>query len=130
MHVPYAMQYLHRRGTQYPFVIFLYPSLHLHFPSKHTSCCLHLHSSRKLVRQSTWFSYLFRNKENFGASLEDEDICLSPQLREIIDLLATDKSRYFAQHGPIIIHCFKYPSHSIGQFRCFKILTWLRGLGE
>ena len=29
-------------------------------------------------------------------------ICLSLRLREIIDLLATDKSRYFAQPRPII----------------------------
>ena len=27
-----------------------------------------------------------------------------PRLREIIDLLATDKSRYFAQPRPIITH--------------------------
>ena len=31
-------------------------------------------------------------------------ICLSLQLRQIIDLLATDKSRYFAQPGPIIVN--------------------------
>ena len=29
-------------------------------------------------------------------------ICLSLRLRQIIDLLATDKSRYFAQPHPII----------------------------
>ena len=29
-------------------------------------------------------------------------ICLSLRLREIIDLVATDKSRYFAQPRPII----------------------------
>ena len=29
-------------------------------------------------------------------------ICLSLRLRQIIDLLATDKSRYFAHSGPII----------------------------
>ena len=33
-------------------------------------------------------------------------ICLSPQLRQIIDLLATNKSRYFAQPRPIIVNCF------------------------
>ena len=31
-----------------------------------------------------------RNKEKSRASLADVDICLSPQLQEIIDLLATD----------------------------------------
>ena len=31
-------------------------------------------------------------------------ICLSLRLRQIIDLLATDKSRYFAQPRPIIIN--------------------------
>ena len=32
-------------------------------------------------------------------------ICLSLRLRKIIDLLATDKSRYFAQPRPIIVYC-------------------------
>ena len=32
-------------------------------------------------------------------------ICLSLRLRQIIDLLATDKSRYFAQPHPIIVNC-------------------------
>ena len=31
-------------------------------------------------------------------------ICLSLRLRQIIDLLATDKSRYFAQSRPIIVN--------------------------
>ena len=31
-------------------------------------------------------------------------ICLSPRVRQIIDLLATDKSRYFAQLRPIIVN--------------------------
>jgi len=31
-------------------------------------------------------------------------ICLSLRLWQIIDLLATDKSRYFAQPHPIIVH--------------------------
>ena len=33
-------------------------------------------------------------------------ICLSLRLRQIIDLLATDKSRYFAQPRPIIANYF------------------------
>ena len=33
-------------------------------------------------------------------------ICLSLRLRQIIDLLATDKSRYFAQPRPIIVNYF------------------------
>ena len=33
-------------------------------------------------------------------------ICLSLRLRQIIDLLATDKSRYFAQPHPIIVNYF------------------------
>ena len=32
-------------------------------------------------------------------------ICLSLRLRQIIDLLATDKSQYFAQPRPIIVNC-------------------------
>ena len=31
-------------------------------------------------------------------------ICLSLRLRQIIDLLATDKSRYFARPRPIIVN--------------------------
>ena len=33
-------------------------------------------------------------------------ICLSLRLRQIIDLLATDKSRYFAQPRPIIANYY------------------------
>ena len=49
-------------------------------------------------------------------------ICLSPRLRQIIFMLATDKSRYFAQPRPIIVnylilqrpwqtrtHCSRFP---------------------
>ena len=36
-------------------------------------------------------------------------ICLSLRLRQIIDLLATDKSRYFAQPRPIIVNYFVFP---------------------
>ena len=32
-------------------------------------------------------------------------ICLCLRHRQIIDLLATDKSRYFAQPRPIIVYC-------------------------
>ena len=35
-------------------------------------------------------------------------ICLSLRLREIIDLVATDKSRYFAQPRPIIVNYLWY----------------------
>ena len=40
-------------------------------------------------------------------------ICLSLRLRQIIDLLATDKSRYFAHSRPIIV---KYRANAIHQF--------------
>ena len=36
-------------------------------------------------------------------------ICLSLRLRQIIDLLATDKSQYFAQPRPIIVKYFAQP---------------------
>ena len=35
-------------------------------------------------------------------------ICLSLRLRQIIDLLATDKSRYFAQSRPIIVNYYSF----------------------
>ena len=45
-------------------------------------------------------------------------ICLSLRLRQIIDLLATDKSQYFAQPRPIIVkyvwgNCLKEAQHCI-----------------
>ena len=43
-------------------------------------------------------------------------ICLNLRPRQIIDLLATEKSRYFAQHRPIIAnnYCNKVTLHLIG----------------
>ena len=42
-------------------------------------------------------------------------ICLSLQLRQIIDLLATDKSRYFAQPRPIIANCYLFGTRWLGK---------------
>ena len=39
-------------------------------------------------------------------------ICLNLRLRQIIDLLATDKSRYFVQPRPIIVNYFVYKKQS------------------
>ena len=39
-------------------------------------------------------------------------ICLSLRLRQIIDLFATDKSRYLAQPRPIIVNYFVYKEQS------------------
>ena len=44
-------------------------------------------------------------------------ICLSLRLRQIIDLLATDKSRYFAQPRPII-----------AKYSFFKHRVYVKGL--
>ena len=51
-------------------------------------------------------------------------ICLSLRLRQIIDLLATDKSRYFAQPRPIIVYYFvKYQPQDASDFlQC--VYTW------
>ena len=38
-------------------------------------------------------------------------ICLSLRLRQIIDLLTTDKSRYFAQPRPIIVNYHHHHRH-------------------
>ena len=43
-------------------------------------------------------------------------ICLSLRLRQIIDLLATDKSRYFAQPRPIIANYLNYGICAWGNF--------------
>ena len=45
-------------------------------------------------------------------------ICLSVWLRQIIDLLATDKSRYFAQPRPIIIS--HWPTKAKYYYNCNK----------
>ena len=49
-------------------------------------------------------------------------ICLSLWLRQIIDLLATDKSRYFAQTRPIIVNYATYQliSHSSMYDACHR----------
>ena len=44
-------------------------------------------------------------------------ICLSLRLRQIIDLLATDKSRYFAQPRPIIVNSW---------YAAIRNLAWVR----
>ena len=41
-------------------------------------------------------------------------ICLGLRLRQIIDLLATDKSRYFAQPRPIIVYYYYYYYYCLG----------------
>ena len=41
-------------------------------------------------------------------------ICLSLRLRQIIDLLATDKSRYFAPPRPIIVNYLETVSSRCG----------------
>ena len=45
-------------------------------------------------------------------------ICLCLRHRQIIDLLATDKSRYFAQRRSIIVYYYNY----------FGFLSGLRGI--
>ena len=40
-------------------------------------------------------------------------ICLCLQHRQIIDLLAPDKSRYFAQSRPIIVYYAKYREYNV-----------------
>ena len=40
-------------------------------------------------------------------------ICLCLRHRQIIDLLATDKSRYFAQSRPIIVYYHSLYMHSV-----------------
>ena len=47
-------------------------------------------------------------------------ICLSLRLRQIIDLLATDKSRYFAQPRPIVV---LFPAQN-GQLAYFHSCGW------
>ena len=42
-------------------------------------------------------------------------ICLSLRLRQIIDLLATDKSRYFAQPRPVIVKYHTGPSLALAE---------------
>ena len=48
-------------------------------------------------------------------------ICLGRRLRQMIDLLATDKSRYFTQPHPIIVN--SVPLH--GYLQVLKTITYL-----
>ena len=48
-------------------------------------------------------------------------ICLSLRLRQIIDLLATDKSQYFAQPRPIIVN---YTMSSLSLFQKCYFTAW------
>ena len=55
-------------------------------------------------------------------------ICRSRRLRQIIDLLATDKSRYFAQPRPIIVNYFTDSillphNHNIRSSRLYYVVT-------
>ena len=47
-------------------------------------------------------------------------ICLGLRLQQIIYLLATDKSRYFAQPRPIIVNYFRLSSLLCINFACIK----------
>ena len=60
----------------------------------------HLVCSRPMKRKKNLLRMIiaFIIRSNFGSI-----ICLGLRLRQIIDLLATDKSRYFAQPRPIIV---------------------------
>ena len=60
----------------------------------------------------------YNNKKSW-VTLADHDICLSFQLQEIIDFLATGKSRYFAQPQPNI-HClfFIYAAFNSSMSMC------------
>ena len=62
-----------------------------------------------LIKKQTWRS---NDKTIIGAIIAKyRDLSVSRKsipLRQIIDLLATDKSRYFAQPRPIIVNYFPY----------------------
>ena len=47
-------------------------------------------------------------------------ICLSLRLRQIIDLLATDKSQYFAQPRPIIVNYLQIEPESVPVLENFQ----------
>ena len=51
-------------------------------------------------------------------------ICLSLQLRQISDLLATDKPQYFAQPHPIIVYYWYYGGQQFQLQRCLVIKTY------
>ena len=62
-----------------------------------------------LKKQTRWsndktiIELVYRKISWFDSVSRRSIICLSLRLRQIIDLLATDKSRYFAQPRPIIV---------------------------
>ena len=72
------------------------------------------------IRKQTWWSndktiiMFYRDLSVSRISI----ICLSVRLRQIIDLLATDKSRYFAQPRPIIFS--HWPTKAEYYYNCNK----------
>ena len=64
------------------------------------------------IKKQTWWSNdktiteLGYRKISWFASVSHINYLPQPSLRQIIDLLATDKSRYFAQPRSIIVTCF------------------------
>ena len=73
-----------------------------------------------IIRKQTWWSndktiiMFYRDLSVSRISI----ICLSVRLRQIIDLLTTDKSRYFAQPRPIIIS--HWPTKAKYYYNCNK----------
>ena len=67
-----------------------------------------IHEKKRTNSLIEWLNnYWSRLSQNIVLSVSRRSIiCRSRSLRQIIDLLPTDKSRYFAQPRPIIVKCF------------------------
>ena len=77
--------------------------------------CVKLAASRKIFykNHTRWLNGktiidLGYHKILWFVSVSQISYCLSLQLWQIIDLLATDKTRYFAQPRPITVNCHVY----------------------
>ena len=79
----------------------------------------------RMIRQ--WLNSVIAKYRDLAVSRRSI-ICLSLQLRQTIDLLATDKSRYFAQPRPIIVNfvCMRVISNNnCADVPCFNRLPFL-----
>ena len=73
--------------------------------------------SDRMIKQYYYWTLLSRNNYCDLSVSRKSIICLSLQLRQIVDLLATDRSWYFAQPCPIIANYFPK-----GKFKLYNSL--------
>ena len=86
---------------------------------KHQVCLFFFNLNHYLTAQGNHLQFFIqdcannytRAEHNLSVSCKSLIICLSLQFRQIMDLLANEKSQYFAQPHPIIVKYFEIETH-------------------